>query len=98
MLPESTIKWSSYTLSVRRKLILLSSAQCRAARGLLSWSQACLAERAGVNVSTVKDFELSRRVVSSRKVSQLCAAIAAAGVSLIPEDRRGGVGVRFTSI
>ncbi|MDZ4843865.1 MAG: hypothetical protein SH859_17215 [Hyphomicrobium aestuarii] len=49
-------------------------------------------------MSTVKDFELSRRVVSSRKVSQLCAAIAAAGVSLIPEDRRGGVGVRFTSI
>ena len=36
---------------------MITSAQCRAARGLLSWSQQNLADRAGVGIMTIHQFE-----------------------------------------
>ena len=36
---------------------MISSAQCRAARGLLDWSQQEVAERAGIGVVTVRQLE-----------------------------------------
>jgi DNA-binding transcriptional regulator YiaG len=39
----------------------MSPAQCRAARGLLDWSQLCLAHHAHVAHSTVADFERQAR-------------------------------------
>ncbi len=38
-------------------MILISSAQCRAARALLNWSQPDLAERCDMNVQTISAFE-----------------------------------------
>ncbi|PSJ19972.1 transcriptional regulator, partial [Halomonas sp. ND22Bw] len=36
---------------------MISAAQCRAARGLLNWTQAELAAAASVGVVTVRQFE-----------------------------------------
>jgi len=71
----------------------ISPAQCRAARGLLAWSQVALAEAAGVGLSTVRDLETERRKVSAELVAAICAAIVAAGVELI--DSSGWRGVRI---
>ena len=38
-------------------MILITPAQCRAARALLNWSQPDLAERCGMNVQTISAFE-----------------------------------------
>lgn len=72
-----------------------SPAQCRAARGLLAWSQADLAEAARVGLSTVRDLETERRQVSPELVQAIRAAIEAAGVVLLSDDE--GEGVRVTS-
>ncbi|QFY62890.1 helix-turn-helix transcriptional regulator (plasmid) [Rhizobium grahamii] len=40
---------------------ILTPALCRAARGLLDWTQTDLADRSGVSRSTIKDYEGSRR-------------------------------------
>ena len=39
---------------------MITSAQCRAARGLLDWSQQQLADAAGVGVATVRLFEAGK--------------------------------------
>jgi DNA-binding XRE family transcriptional regulator len=36
---------------------MITSAQCRAARGLLDWTQQHLADQAGVGIVTVRQFE-----------------------------------------
>ena len=50
------------------KLGAMTPTQCRAARVLLDWQQPQLAEAAGVPLSTIVDFERSRRVVSKEKI------------------------------
>jgi transcriptional regulator with XRE-family HTH domain len=73
----------------------VSVEQLRAARGLLGWSQAELAERAGLSLPTVKRLEggFGPRV-SDEARGRLRAAIEAAGVEFI-EENGGGRGVRF---
>jgi transcriptional regulator with XRE-family HTH domain len=73
---------------------ILLPAQCRGARGLLNWSQADLADRAGVSRSTVKDFETERHALHHSTERLLLAAIEAGGVSLILADA-AGPGVRL---
>jgi DNA-binding transcriptional regulator YiaG len=73
---------------------ILLPAQCRAARGLINWSQGELADRAGVSRSTVKDFETERHALHHSTERLLIEAIEAAGVSLIAGDE-AGPGVRF---
>jgi transcriptional regulator with XRE-family HTH domain len=72
----------------------MSPAQCRAARGLLDWTQARLAGASGLAVSTVVRFERSETVVPAATVQAVQLAFEAAGVEFIPENGSGG-GVRI---
>jgi len=72
----------------------ISPAQCRAARALLGMTQPALAEMACVGLSTVVDFERSRRQVSEDAMSALKNALEVAGVLFIAENGRGP-GVRL---
>ena len=72
----------------------LTPAQCRAARGLIDWTQEDLAEAAGVSRSTVRDFEKGRHDLNRISAAQIRAAFEAAGVMLIQADALGP-GVRL---
>ena len=72
----------------------MSPDQCRAARAIVDLTQPRLAEAAGLGLSTVVDFERSRRKVSPDAVEAMSAALEAAGVEFIPENG-GGPGVRL---
>lgn len=68
--------------------------QCRAARALLDMTQPSLAAMAGLGLSTVVDFERSRRPVSKGAVDALRRALESAGVEFINAND-GGAGVRL---
>jgi DNA-binding XRE family transcriptional regulator len=76
-------------------------AQCRAARALLNWTQAILADRAGVARKTIADFELATRTLHIRTRRDITATLEAAGVEFVWGDGGGmngsmvGDGVRF---
>lgn len=73
----------------------LAPEQCRAARGLLDWTQERLAERAGVSRSTVRDFERHRHVLHRGTESLLVRTLQEAGVILLPPGEHGpGVRIR----
>jgi Predicted transcriptional regulator with C-terminal CBS domains len=67
---------------------------CRAARGLLNWTQARLAEIAGVSRSTVRDFECGRHMLHRATEKQILKALEEAGVCLLAPDSEGP-GVRL---
>ncbi|MCR6632397.1 MAG: helix-turn-helix transcriptional regulator [Magnetospirillum sp.] len=73
---------------------IFSAALCRAARGLVGWSQGDLADRARVGRSTVADFERGSRTPVRNNLIAMAEALEAAGVEFIPENG-GGAGVRF---
>lgn len=62
---------------------------CRAARGLLDWTQGELAERAGVSRSTVRELEASLHHVHRATAAQIRAALEQAGVAFVEVE---GVG------
>lgn len=72
----------------------LSPEQCRAARGLLDWTQEELAENAGVSRSTVRDFENGRHCLHPATAAQVVAALERGGALLIPAGE-AGPGVRL---
>ena len=73
---------------------VISSAQCRAARALLSWTQAALGREAAVARKTVADFELGNRRLHRRTLNSLRRALEAAGVEFLAECPEAGEGVR----
>jgi transcriptional regulator with XRE-family HTH domain len=81
----------------------LTAPQLRAARALLNWSQADLADKAGVSVETVKRLErvaegadpLTGLRAVNTTLDALERALGEGGVQLIEADREGGPGVRF---
>lgn len=68
--------------------------QCRAARGLLGWTQEDLADRAELSRSTVRDFEGGRHGLQRASAAQVVRVLDEAGVVLI-EAGEMGVGVRL---
>ena len=74
-----------------KKSDLITPAQCRAARALADMTQPELAERSDLGLSTVVDFEKSRREVSERAIIELRAALERAGIQFINEGRQQGV-------
>jgi len=73
---------------------LLSPAQCRAARGLIDWTQSKLAGQARVGLSTVRNFEAGRSVPIEQNLAAIRTALDVGGVEFIPENG-GGAGVRL---
>jgi transcriptional regulator with XRE-family HTH domain len=71
----------------------LSPVQSRAARGLLGWSEADLAAKAGLDAGFVRDFEAGTGDPPSGQVEVLRSALMTAGVAF-SED--GSSGVRLT--
>ncbi|MGI4801440.1 MAG: helix-turn-helix domain-containing protein [Janthinobacterium lividum] len=59
---------------------MLTAEQSRAARGWLGLTQGELAERASVGLSTVRDLETGRRVISEEKLRSIRSSLEAAGV------------------
>ncbi|MER8838472.1 helix-turn-helix domain-containing protein [Mesorhizobium sp. M0913] len=72
----------------------LTPAQCRAARGLVDWSQAQLADAAKVATKTLADFERGKRTPYDRTLEDVRAALEAAGVIFVNENGEGP-GVRL---
>jgi transcriptional regulator with XRE-family HTH domain len=68
--------------------------QARGARALLDVTQPQLALKSGLGLSTVVDFERSRRPVSKEAIHAIRLALEDAGVEFIDENG-GGPGVRL---
>jgi ribosome-binding protein aMBF1 (putative translation factor) len=77
----------------------LAPEQVRAARGWLGWSQADLADRAHVGLSTIKDFEGGNRTPIANNLAAIQGALEAAGVELVfdPKGKPKGVHVNGRS-
>ena len=73
---------------------VLTPAQCRAARGLLDLTQSELADGARLGLSTIVDFERSRRQISDDAIGAIRRALEKFGVDFIDENG-GGVGLRL---
>ena len=78
-----------------REILIITTGQLRAARGLLGWSQTDLATRAGLSLPTVKRVEIDLGIrVSDDARSKLRHALETAGIEFIDENG-GGSGVRL---
>jgi transcriptional regulator with XRE-family HTH domain len=73
---------------------MITSAQCRAARALLDWSQQQLATASQVGVVTVRQFEGGGAQPRPATMEVVSRALESAGVEFIPENG-GGPGVRL---
>ena len=73
----------------------ITSDQCRAARGLLNWTQEELATNARVARATVAEFESNMRRPMKNNLLAIEDAMFAAGVEFIAENGTDGVGVRY---
>ena len=72
----------------------MTSAQLRAARGLVNWTVRELAERAGVHRNTISAFEGQSTEPNPATLSVIRSALESAGVEFIAENG-GGAGVRL---
>lgn len=71
---------------------------CRAARGILGWSQADLAVKSGVARSAIAGFEAGNSAPTPRTLRDIAAAFEAAGVLFIdPVEgvHQGAVGLKW---
>lgn len=62
------------------KVGVITPAQCRAARGLLNWTQAQLAEAAGVGIVTIRQFEAAHAEPRQATLTVIRQAFEEAGV------------------
>jgi transcriptional regulator with XRE-family HTH domain len=76
----------------------MSPSQCRAARGLLKWTQPRLADASGVGLSTINRYENETRPPRDSAVRQLQTTLETAGIEFIFPGRKGGLGVRFKDV
>lgn len=72
---------------------MVTSAQIRAARGLLNWTVRELADRSGVHRNTITRIE-TEETSGGHSSATVRAALEAAGVQFIDENG-GGAGVRL---
>jgi transcriptional regulator with XRE-family HTH domain len=72
----------------------MTPGQSRAARSLLGWSQRDLAAKAGVSVTTVRNFEREATGLMAQNERALQRALEAAGVVFLDEPYREGVALK----
>jgi len=75
---------------------MISTAQIRAARGLLKWTQATLAHRAGLSTVTLNMIENEAARPRESTLEAIQHALEHGGVDFLAEDGVG-VGVRFAA-
>lgn len=76
---------------------MIQPSQIRAARALLGWHQAELAQRAGIGLATIQRLERAPDGVLMAHVSTLMKLIRCfegGGIMFLMPDHGGGVGVR----
>ena len=76
---------------------MITPAQCRAARGLISWSQQDLAREARVGIVTVHQLEAGVSQPRRATLDVIRRAFESAGVEFIDENG-GGPGVAILSV
>jgi transcriptional regulator with XRE-family HTH domain len=67
--------------------------QCRAARAWLNWTQQELARRAGVGLSTVRDFEKGERTPITNNLAAIRRAVESAGIRLVFDENGNATGL-----
>jgi transcriptional regulator with XRE-family HTH domain len=73
------------------KSAFLTPALCRAARGFLDWTQADIAERAGVSRSTIRDYECGHHDIHRATEAQLKLAFETGGIVFVKIEGLGWV-------
>ena len=73
---------------------MITSAQCRGARGLLGWSQQDLSKHAGVGTVAIHQLESGTSQPRLATMDVIRRAFESAGVEFIDENG-GGAGVRL---
>ena len=78
---------------------MVTASQIRAARALLGWSGADLAEAAGLSLQTIRrmESELGPGRSSAANVDAVQRALETKGVVFLSPDEAGGPGVRLRS-
>ena len=74
---------------------MISPNQCRAARGLLKWTQPKLAAHSGVGLSTINRYENKTRPPRETAVMRLKLALEDAGIEFLAGNDSLGEGVRM---
>jgi len=74
---------------------MITPDQCRAARGLLNWTQEELAFQAALGIVTIRQFEAGRIQPRKKTLKAIRSTFDFWSVEILDEDGHGGVGVRF---
>ena len=84
-------------IKVNKNIKALTSAQMRAARGLIRWSAEDLARETALSVTTIRRAELTENETSMTVANDLAVrrALEGAGVIFIDENGDAGPGVRL---
>ena len=69
----------------------MSPEQVRAARNWLAWTQAELAKRANVGLSTIKDYEGGKRVPVPNNLEAIRKALEAGGMTITADSVTGPI-------
>ena len=65
---------------------MITASQCRAARGLLDWTQKDLAEKSRIGIVTIRQFEGGKTEPMHATMVVLKRAFEAAGVEFLAQD------------
>jgi len=72
---------------------MIAPEQSRAARAWLMWSQANLADRANVGLSTIRDFEKGSRKPIENNLLSIVRVFELAGVSFVDDALGNAIGI-----